>query len=239
MSYQLTILIPVYNEEGNLERVEQEFIEFLKISKIPSKVLFINDGSKDNSQKLIEAICQRNQEFQYITLDQNSGLSTALKAGIDFAKTPFIGYIDADLQTSPMDFNILLDYIEDYHLVNGFRKNRQDNFIKNGISKLANATRRMFTNDGMYDSGCPLKIMHTDYAKRIPMFKGLHRFLPAMVVLQGGKIIQLPVSHFPRMSGKSNYGLINRLLSPFVACFIFLWIKKHYIQYTVTQCSDI
>lgn len=238
MSYQLTIIIPVFNEEGNLLRVEQEFIEFLKVSKVSSKVMLINDGSKDTSQNLIEKICQRNQDFQFLTLDKNRGLSTALKAGIDNVNTPLIGYIDADLQTSPMDFNILLDYIDNYQLVNGFRRNRKDSFVKNHISKIANAIRHIFTNDGVHDSGCPLKIIHTDYAKRIPMFIGLHRFLPAMILLQGGKVFEVPVSHFKRITGKSKYGLINRLFNPLVACFAFLWIKRNYIRYTVTNRSD-
>ncbi len=237
MSYQLTIVIPVYNEVDNLLRVEKECVEFFKNASIKSKVLFINDGSKDTSQQLIEEICSRNTDFTFISFKENRGLSAAIKAGFDYTITPLVGYIDADLQTSPKDFNKLLEYTKDYHLVTGVRADRKDSFVKNMSSKIANSIRRAFTNDGMDDTGCPLKIIHTDYAKRIPMFKGLHRFLPAMILLQNGKIIQIPVQHFPRIAGKANFGLWNRLLGPLMDCFAYLWMKKKYINYTVAKKS--
>jgi len=162
-------------------------------------------------------------------------LSTAIKAGFDHVNTPLVGYIDADLQTSPQDFNLLLEHIEDYDLVTGVRSNRKDSFVKNMSSKIANGIRRAFTNDGMDDTGCPLKVIKTEYAKRIPMFKGLHRFLPAMILLQHGKIIQIPVQHFPRMAGQAKFGLWNRLFGPLVDCFAYLWMKKKYINYQVAK----
>ena len=200
-------------------------------------MLFVNDGSKDTSQQLIEDICSRNNNFSFISFKENRGLSAAIKAGFDYTTTPLVGYIDADLQTSPEDFNKLLEYSKDYHLVTGVRADRKDSFVKNMSSKIANGIRRAFTNDGMDDTGCPLKIIHTDYAKRIPMFKGLHRFLPAMILLQNGKIIQIPVQHFPRIAGKANFGLWNRLLGPLMDCFAYLWMKKKYINYTVEKKS--
>lgn len=115
-----------------------------------------------------------------------------------------VGYIDSDLQTAPEDFNLLLEQIEHYDLVTGVRSNRKDSFVKNMSSLIANGIRRAFTNDGMDDTGCPLKVIKTAYAKRIPMFKGLHRFLPAMILLQNGKIIQIPVQHFLELPGKQN-----------------------------------
>lgn len=237
MSYQLTIVIPVYNEADNLLRVEKECFEFFKNASVKSKVLFINDGSKDTSQQLIEEICSRNTDFTFISFKENRGLSAAIKAGFDYTITPLVGYLDADLQTSPKDFNKLLQYTKDYHLVTGVRADRKDSFVKNISSKIANGIRRAFTNDGMDDTGCPLKIIHTDYAKRIPMFKGLHRFLPAMILLQNGKIIQIPVQHFPRIAGNANFGLWNRLLGPLMDCFAYLWMKKKYINYTVVKNS--
>lgn len=235
MDYKLTIIVPVYNEEYNLERVESELLEYMSIAKISTKVLFINDGSKDRSQELIEAICNRNEEFTYLTFKRNRGLSAAIKAGFDYTDTELVGYMDSDLQTSPKDFNILLDYIEDYDLVTGVRSHRQDSFLKNMSSKIANSIRRLFTNDGMDDSGCPLKIIKTDFAKRIPMFKGLHRFLPAMILLQEGKVIQVPIQHFPRLAGKTNFGISNRVFGSLIDCFVYLWMKKRYIKYTVIK----
>ena len=235
MAYQLTIVVPVYNEEANLERVERELSEFLKIASVPSSVLFVNDGSRDNSQKLIEVICNRHDDFSYISFETNCGLSAALKAGFDTVESPLVGYIDSDLQTSPNDFNLLLKHTSEYQLVTGVRADRKDSFVKNMSSKIANNIRRAFTKDGMDDTGCPLKIIHTDYAKRIPMFKGLHRFLPAMILLQKGSILQVPVQHFPRVAGTAKFGLWNRLLGPLMDCFAYVWMKKKYITYSIAK----
>ncbi len=235
MSFELTIIIPVYNEEDNLERVHQEMKQFLSIAKKKTKVLFVNDGSKDNSQTLIEKICKDNEEFTFISFEKNTGLSAAIKAGFDYIDTPWAGYIDADLQTAPEDFNILMEYTAEFDLVTGVRSNRKDSFTKNMSSKIANGIRRAFTDDGMDDTGCPLKIIRTDMAKRIPMFNGLHRFLPAMILLQNGKIKQTPVRHFQRIAGVSKFNLWNRLLGPLQDCFAYLWMKKKYINYSVAK----
>ena len=231
--YEFTIIVPVYNEEDNLARVEKELLAYAKIASKKTAVLFVNDGSTDSSQELIEAICQRNELFQFINFKENRGLSAAIKAGFDHVESPLLGYIDSDLQTSPMDFNKLLEHIDSYHLVTGVRADRKDSFIKNMSSKIANGIRRAFTSDGMDDTGCPLKVIRTDYAKRIPMFKGLHRFLPAMILLQNGKILQVPIQHFPRMAGTAKFGVWNRLIGPLMDCFAYLWMKKKYINYEI------
>lgn len=236
-NYRLTIIVPVYNEEGNILRLEKELGDFLKIAKVPSCVLFVNDGSKDDSGKLLKQICKQNPDFYYLELAKNSGLSAAMKAGIDNSDSEFVGYIDADLQTSPDDFNLLLDHISEYEMVMGIRTGRKDSFVKNMSSKIANGFRRSMTHDGVEDTGCPLKILRTDYAKRIPFFTGMHRFLPALIQLQHGKVKQIPVRHFPRIAGKSKYNLRNRLIGPFKDCFAYRWMKKRYINYKVAETN--
>ncbi len=238
MNYLLTIVVPLYNEAENLPRVETTMLDYLKSAAAKSKILFVNDGSSDDSLQIVQDICARNIDFEYISFEKNCGLSAAIKAGFDYTETELVGYIDSDLQTSPADFNTLLPFIGEYDLVTGLRGARKDRFIKNASSKIANSVRRAFTNDGMDDTGCPLKIIKTKYAKRIPMFKGLHRFLPAMILLQKGKVIQIPVAHFPRIAGTAKFGLWNRLIGPFLDCFAYLWMKKKYINYKVEERSD-
>ncbi len=137
------------------------------------------------------------------------------------------------MQTTPQDFNLLLEYICENEVVTGVRVMRKDSFIKNISSKIANGIRHVFTQDGMDDTGCPLKIIKTEWAKSIPMFRGLHRFLPAMILLQKGRVKQIFVSHFERTQRKSNFSIWNRLLGPLMDCFAFLWMKKKYINYKV------
>jgi glycosyltransferase involved in cell wall biosynthesis len=231
--YEFTIIVPVYNEEENLERVEKELLAYTKIASKKTAILFVNDGSKDRSQELIETICTRNDAFHFISFMENRGLSAAIKAGFDHIDTPLLGYIDSDLQTAPEDFNLLLEHSDSYELVTGVRSNRKDSLVKNMSSKIANGIRRAFTHDGMDDTGCPLKVIRTENAKRIPMFKGLHRFLPAMILLQHGKVLQVPVQHFPRIAGTAKFGLWNRLFGPLMDCFAYLWMKKKYINYEI------
>ncbi|WP_412984440.1 glycosyltransferase [Pontimicrobium sp. IMCC45349] len=235
MDFQLTIIVPIYNEEDNLFRLEKELLSFSEVAIKKTKILLINDGSTDISQALIEEICERNNIFNFIQLKKNYGLSAAIKAGFDNCNTTFIGYIDADLQTDPKDFNKLLEFCDNYDLVTGYRNNRKDSFIKKLSSKTANSVRRAFTKDDMHDTGCPLKIMKTKSAQNIPMFKGLHRFLPAMILLQNGNVKQVPINHYPRIAGKSKFGVWNRLIGPLIDCFVYLWMKRKYINYTVQK----
>ena len=231
----ITIVVPIYNEAENIDRLSKELSDYISIASVKVNVLFVNDGSKDKSMELLRNLCQGNESFHYISFEKNCGLSAAIKAGFDYVNTPLIGYIDADLQTTPKDFENLLKFIPDYDLVTGVRSQRKDSLLKNLSSKIANSIRRFFTHDGMDDTGCPLKIIKTDYAKKIPMFKGLHRFLPAMILLQNGRIKQVPVDHFERIAGKSKFGLWNRLLGPLMDCFAYIWMKKKYINYTVAE----
>ncbi|MBQ2413747.1 MAG: glycosyltransferase family 2 protein [Rikenellaceae bacterium] len=233
--YELTVVVPVYNEVESLPRVERAMREWLPTSPVKACVLMVNDGSKDGSLELMREICARNEAMFYISLAKNGGLSVAMKAGIDATHSRYVGYIDADLQTTPEDFNLLLEHVADYQLVMGIRAGRKDSFFKNLQSKIANGFRNMMTHDGAKDTGCPLKVMWSDYAKRIPFFTGMHRFLPALIQLQEGRMMQIPVRHFPRTEGVSKYHLWNRLVGPFKDCFAYRWMRKRYINYQIGE----
>ncbi len=231
--YEFCIIVPIYNEEDNITRLAQTLSEYINKASVETCVLFVNDGSKDDSLDKMKEACTEYENFFYIGFESNCGLSAAIKAGIDVAQSPYVGYIDADLQTSPEDFERLLPYRSEFELVTGIRTGRKDSFGKRLSSKIANSFRRMMTKDDAEDTGCPLKVINTTYAKRIPFFTGMHRFLPALILLQKGKVKQLPVRHFERIAGKSKFHLWNRLLGPFKDCFAYRWMKKRYINYTI------
>jgi len=237
--YRFTVVIPVYNEEENIFVLEKKIRLFLQKSIFSTCVVLVNDGSTDNSLNLMKEVCERNDDFFYLSLERNGGLSAALKAGIDYTFSDYLGYIDADLQTDPDDFNLLLPHLNTYDMVIGIRVNRKDSFFKNLQSKIANGFRRMMTHDGVSDTGCPLKVMRTDAAKKMPLFNGMHRFLPALILLQNGRVKQIPVRHYPRVAGKSKYHLWNRLTGPFIDCFAYRWMKKRYINYSVRDSNLI
>ena len=236
--YNFTILVPFYNERENMAALESRLSDFLKISEAGATcVLMVDDGSNDGGSALAKEICERQKDFFYLGLDKNGGLSNALKAGIDNTFSPLVGYIDADLQTDPEDFNLLLAHSSEYELVLGIRANRKDTFVKKASSKIANAIRRSFTHDGLSDTGCPLKVLHTEYAKKLPFFTGLHRFIPALVQMVGGRCLEIPVRHYPRTAGKAKYHLTNRLFGPLADCFAFCWIKKRRIDYSIKDTN--
>ena len=232
--YRFTIIVPVFNEEDNIPRLEEVLSDYLPRCICKACVLFVDDGSGDKSLEGIKSICSRHEDFYYISFEKNAGLSAAIKAGFDCACSELVGYMDADLQTAPEDFNLLLEDIDRYSMVIGIRATRKDSGFKRFQSRFANGFRRMMTHDGALDTGCPLKVLHTDVARKIPMFKGMHRFLPALVLLQdGGTYKQVPVRHFPRTAGKSKYHLWNRLWGPLADCFAYRWMKPRYCNYKV------
>lgn len=234
---ELTIVVPVYNEQDSLFRLKAETDKFLASNTLITNVLFVNDGSTDSSLEKIKKICQSDETYAYISLDQNRGLSTAIKAGIDHARSKWIGYLDADLQTSPSDFSLLLPYMHQYDLVIGYRHNRKDKFIKRVSSLIANSFRRRVLVDGVKDTGCPLKILKTDVARKIPFYTGMHRFIPALVQIQGGTVKEIPVRHFQRIEGQAKYHLGNRIIKPFLDTLAVYWIKKRNISYHIIEKS--
>ncbi len=235
--YRFTIIVPVYNEEDNMQRLEDELSFFAAQAPVSTCVLFVNDGSADNSLAGIERICDNHKDFYYISFARNCGLSAAIKAGIDLCESEYVGYIDADLQTSPMDFNRLLAYVQDYALVTGIRTGRKDSVWKKCQSKIANSFRRMMTGDTAQDTGCPLKVMHTNAARKMPFFKGMHRFIPALMLLQGEEMKQISVSHFPRQAGVSKFSMRNRFFGPLADCFAYRWMKTRYINYNIAESN--
>lgn len=236
--YEFTVIVPLYNEEDNIPELEKRLAAYLRSGVCRTCILFVNDGSTDGSLDGLRSICSKNEDFYYISFAANSGLSAALKAGFDYVESPYVGYIDADLQTDPEDFDILLPYLKDYDMATGIRVKRNDSGFKRFQSKFANSFRRMMTGDGAADTGCPLKVFRIAAAKEFPMFKGMHRFFPALLLLQdGAKYKEVPVHHRQRVAGVSKFTIWNRMMSSFADCFAYRWMRKRYIRYRVSDTN--
>lgn len=237
-NYQLTIVIPVFNETDNINRIYEAVHSYFQQCPVSACLLFVDDGSTDDSLQKIQQVCERTESFFYISLEKNSGISAALKAGIDHTMSPYVGYMDADLQTDVRDFDILLKHITKYKLVTGVRVARQDSMFKRIQSFVANRFRSWITHDGVTDTGCPLKLMQTDYAKRIPFFTGMHRFIPALILLEeGGSYLEVPVRHYPRIAGVSKFNLRNRIWNALVDCMAYKWMSVRYITYAIRKTN--
>ena len=232
---EFTIIVPVFNEIDNLPRLHDTLGKYLETASRKSCVLFVDDGSTDGSGEAIRKICKNEERFFYLSFRKNRGLSTAIKAGIDHCRTPLLGYIDADLQTTPEDFEKLLPYIDQYDAVVGYRAKRKDTLSKKIQSRLANAIRRSLIDDGIIDTGCPLKVFRTEICRKIPFFDGMHRFWAALILLENGRVKQVPVRHFERIAGESKFTLFNRSIRPLQDLFAYRWMKSRYIRYEIAS----
>ena len=234
----ISLVVPIFNEEAAIFSLRDAFIPYFENSKYEVVVLLVNDGSTDESLEKIKELCAKDEHFRFISFDRNYGLSAAIRAGFDHSKTDLVGYIDADLQTAPTDFLKFEPFLDSFDLVMGSRTQRKDKFVKRLSSRFANWFRDSLLHDGVQDSGCPLKIIRREMAV-IPFFKGSHRFIPALVLMKGGSIKEIPVSHFPRITGKSKFNVWNRLLGPLVDTLAVRWMMKRTIQYQISNRSEV
>ena len=233
----ITVVIPVFNEAEGISRIFPAFEEYISHSKFEVNLLFVNDGSTDSSLEEIRKMSEYNPRVDFISFDKNAGLSAAIRAGFEKSQTKWVAYIDADLQTDPSDFLKLERMIPAYDLVIGRREERKDSSVKKISSALANWFRDSLLHDGVHDSGCPLKIMRRSVAMEMPFFNGMHRFFPALTLMQGKRVCEIKVRHFPRITGKSKFNLWNRLLSPLLDTLALRWMMNRQSRYVISEDS--
>lgn len=207
----LSIVVPVYNEAGSLEDLYSELTYVLKSLKKSYEIIFVDDGSDDNSFKILEQLHKKDSTVHVINLRRNFGQSAAFSAGFDHAAGEIIITMDADLQNDPADIPILIEKIDEgYEMVVGWRVNRKDDFITRILpSKAANKLISFLIGTNIHDYGCSLKAFSSEIIKNIKLYGEMHRFIPALSSWMGVKICEVPVNHQSRKAGKSKYGLIR------------------------------
>ena len=221
----LSIIIPVYNEEDNLLLLHKNLITVLISLDYNYEIIYVDDGSNDNSFSILEQIAQQNSKAKVIRFTHNHGQTSAIAAGINYAVGDAVIFMDADLQNDPTDIPMLLAKLnEGYDVVSGWRKDRQDTWLTRTLpSKMANWLISKITKVHLHDYGCTLKVYRNEVLKGYQLYGEMHRFLPAYAVHVGASIIEVPVKHHPRKFGKSKYGLertIKVLLDLFTVKFL-------------------
>lgn len=213
MSYSVSIVVPIFNEEGNVADLHREIKEVCVRERYDYEIIFINDGSVDDS----DSICRTLHPLKYIAFRKNFGQTAAMDAGIKAAKKEFIVTMDGDRQNDPNDIPAMLDYLTANHLdvVSGWRKNRKDTFMKRFISRGANFLRKLLVHDGIHDSGCSLKAYRAECFQGINLYGEQHRFIPALLKIKGFTVGEIVVQHRPRTSGKTKYNW-HRTIKGFV-----------------------
>jgi glycosyltransferase involved in cell wall biosynthesis len=205
----LSLVIPVYNEMENLVQLYEEIIESLKSFNKNYEIIFVDDGSEDNSFSLLKQIHEKDSRVKIIRLRKNFGQTAALSAGFDYAKGEVVITLDSDLQNDPQDIPRLIKKLEEgYDIVSGWRHRRKDNlFTRKLPSIIANWLISLITNVKLHDYGCTLKAFRKEVIKNIRLYGEMHRFIPAIASSIGVRITELKVNHRTRKAGRSKYGL--------------------------------
>ena len=203
----ISIVIPIYNEEANIEKLTESILTAL--SGIEYEVLFINDGSTDNSEKEIQEKIKSNSHIKLINLRRNYGQTAAMQAGFDHSKGNIVIPMDGDLQNDPKDIPMLIEKInEGYDVVSGWRKIRSDKkFTRIIPSKIANMLISKISGIHLHDYGCTLKAYRKDILNDIKLYGEMHRFIPIYASWEGARVTEVAVHHHPRTAGKTKYGL--------------------------------
>lgn len=209
MSVELSIVIPILNEEESIEPLYENIVTASEPMGLSFEIIFVNDGSEDRSFEIMRRLHQKDPRVKIIEFRRNFGQTAAMAAGFDCAKGRLIVSMDGDLQNDAMDIPKLLDKLEEgYDLVNGWRKNRKETLFKRRFpSRIANWLIGRITGVKLHDYGCTLKAYRAEIIKEIGLYGEMHRFIPALASWQGAKIAEIPVAHHPRRFGKTKYGL--------------------------------
>ena len=229
-SPQISVIVPLYNEEENVPILQSELGAALK--GIDYEIIFVDDGSADRTVERIEVA----PNIHVIRFQKNAGQSAAMFAGLKAARGSILVLIDGDLQNDPADIPRLLDEIaRGADLVCGYRAQRRDTRVKRLTSRIANAVRSRYTKDGVRDTGCTLKAMRRECVGALVPFKGMHRFIPALVKGAGYRLVEIPVNHRPRRFGQTKYGLGNRAVRATIDMFGVRWLLSRRLDYKIRE----
>jgi len=235
---KISLIIPVYNEEENLQDLYSEIARSLSGLSCAWELLLVDDGSTDSSLAVIRALAGADERVRFLSFAKNCGQSAAFAAGFRFADGDVVVTLDADLQNDPADIPAMLDvYVQGVDMVIGWRAKRQDSAIKRYASRLANWVRNKISRETVRDTGCSLKVMRAEMVKRIPMFTGMHRFLPTLMKLEGATVAEVRVNHRPRSKGVSKYGIWDRAWASAYDLLAVRWMQKRHIGYVVSDTN--
>lgn len=220
----ISVIIPVYNEEGNVASLHREIFEACNGLGKSFEIIFIDDGSKDGTGRELKSL----KPLKYIRLRKNFGQTAAIDAGIKHSKGKYIITMDGDGQNDPKDIPKLYDYLieNDLDIVSGWRNKRKDSFLKCFISRGAHYLRSFFIKDGIHDSGCSLKIYRRECFDSLDLYGEMHRFIPALLRIKGFTLGEVKVAHRPRTKGKTKYNW-KRTIKGFID-IISIWFWKKY-----------
>ncbi|HEV8614196.1 MAG TPA: glycosyltransferase family 2 protein [Methylomirabilota bacterium] len=233
----LSVVIPVYNEEENLPVLWPELRAVLEGLHLPFEVIFVDDGSRDRSAEIIRGLREGDRRVRLVRLKANAGETAATDAGFKAARGRMVVTMDADLQNDPRDIPVLLSHLDRWDAVTGWRVDRGegDSFVRRASSRVANRVRNAISEETIEDSGCTFRAFRRECLRGLVLYRGFHRFIPTLLKMRGYRVIEVPVKNRPRRFGVSKYGVLNRVFVATADLFVVRWMKSRFLRYEVAE----
>lgn len=233
----LSICVPVYNEEENLPLLHEAIAKVFDANNIDGEILLVDDGSKDGSWKAIEALVAKDSRVRGLKFAKNCGETAASDAGLRNARGKYVMTMDADLQNDPVDIPKFLEALSTgVDCVCGTRvesRGKGDSFIRVASSRIANWVRNKLSDENISDAGCTYRAFRRECVSKLKLYRGLHRFIPTLLKMEGFSVVEIPVSNNPRLHGQSKYGVWNRLFKSFRDLLAIRWMKSRVLGYQI------
>jgi len=233
----LSVVIPVYNEEENLPLLWPELRSVLEGLHLDFEVIFVDDGSRDRSPEIIRGLRESDRRVRLVRLKANAGETAATDAGFKAARGRMVVTMDADLQNDPHDIPALLSHLDRWDAVTGCRVDRGegDSFVRRASSRVANRARNAISEETIQDSGCTFRAFRRECLRGLVLYRGFHRFIPTLLKMRGYRVIEVPVKNRPRRFGVSKYGVLNRVFVATADLFVVRWMKSRFLRYEVAE----
>jgi len=233
----LSLVAPVYNELDNLRALHARVCEVFGAAS-DWELLLVDDGSKDGSSRLIGELARQDPRVVGVYFEHNCGQTAAIAAGIQLARGRLIATLDADMQNDPADLPAMIEALPGHDAVVGYRLKRNDDLVRRASSRIANRIRNWISRDDIRDTGCSLKVFRAPAIRSLPLFEGMHRFLPTLLRYHGFSVLEHPVSHHARTAGQSKYGVANRAWKAFKDLLAVRWMRGRLIRLPIREVQD-
>ena len=236
-SIDLSVVIPVYNEEDNLPLLWPELRGVLEPLGLAFEVVFVDDGSRDRSADIIRGLREVDHRVRLVRLKANAGETAANDAGFKAARGRWVVVMDADLQNDPHDIPALIGALDRWDAATGWRVEREkgDSIVRRISSRVANRIRNAISDETIHDSGCTFRAFRRECLRDLVLYRGFHRFIPTLLKMRGYRVVEIPVNHRPRRFGTSKYGVMNRAFVAFADLLVVRWMKSRMLRYEVAE----
>jgi dolichol-phosphate mannosyltransferase len=237
-SPEISFVVPCYNEEGNLRELFKAIRAVVEPLNIPYEILVTDDCSSDRSWEILKEFAAADSRIRIWRLAVNRGESAAQWVAMKAARGKYIVTLDADLQNDPKDLPKFLESLKSYDCVCGSRvatRAQSDGFVKVASSRIANSVRNKLSGENVSDSGCCYRAFKRECIDDLKFFKGMHRFMPTLIKMEGFSVTEIPISNNPRFAGQSHYGVWNRLFASFYDLLAVRWMKRRMFKIKVAE----